>query len=34
MFTYSGWNAAGYIAEEIRDPAATCRARSHSAPPR
>lgn len=20
MFTYSGWNAAGYIAEEIRDP--------------
>src|SRR5206468_11146199 len=21
MFTYSGWNAAAYIAEEIRDPA-------------
>jgi APA family basic amino acid/polyamine antiporter len=20
MFTYSGWNAAGYVAEEIRDP--------------
>ena len=20
MFTYSGWNAAGYMAEEIRDP--------------
>src|SRR4029079_1824892 len=20
MFTYSGWNAAGYIAEELRDP--------------
>ena len=20
MFTYSGWNAASYLAEEIRDP--------------
>ena len=27
MFAYSGWNAASYVAEEIRDPAATCRAR-------
>jgi APA family basic amino acid/polyamine antiporter len=23
MFTYSGWNAAGYLAEELRDPART-----------
>jgi APA family basic amino acid/polyamine antiporter len=23
MFTYSGWNAAGYIAEELRDPGRT-----------
>jgi APA family basic amino acid/polyamine antiporter len=23
MFTYSGWNAVGYIAEELRDPART-----------
>ena len=23
MFTYAGWNAAGYIAEELRDPART-----------
>ena len=29
MFTYSGWNAAAYMAEEIRDPGTeSCRARS------
>ena len=25
MFVYSGWNAAAYMAEEVRDPGATCR---------
>ena len=24
LFTYSGWNAAAYVAEEIRDPGRTC----------
>ena len=28
MFSYSGWNAATYVAEEVRDPARTCRSRS------
>ena len=28
MFTYSGWNAAAYVAEEIRDPGAERAARS------
>ena len=27
MYSYAGWNAATYIASEIRDPAATCRCR-------
>jgi len=32
MFTYSGWNAASYVAEEIRVRAATFRWRSPWAP--
>ena len=34
MFSYSGWNAAAYVAEEIRDPSATCRGRWRSGPRR
>ena len=33
MFTYSGWNAAAYVAGEVRSPNRTSRARSDSAPP-
>ena len=30
MFAYSGWNASAYVGSEVRDPRATCRARSSS----